>query len=217
MRLGVAAELGLQTRLSGAHRGKGVVEMNGDSDSAGLVGDGASDRLPDPPCGIGGELEALAPVELLDGADQPEVAFLNQIQEIDPRGVRIATSVGDHEAKVGGEEIVLGLHPEPLLTLELDFLRLALVGLLLEALGGFLAGFDLLGEFDLEFGSQQLVLTDGGEVLADQVGREAAAVIGEFVAVPLAPRLGNCHRYWVSSQVFGQETSIPAVVLGTTL
>jgi hypothetical protein len=57
-----------------------------------------------------------------------------------------------------------------------------------------LAGFDLLGELDLELGGQQLVLADGGEILADQVRGEPTPLVGEFAAIPLAPRaIGDCH------------------------
>ena len=36
--------------------------------------------MPDPPCRIGAELEAAAEVKLLDGPNQPNIAFLNQIE-----------------------------------------------------------------------------------------------------------------------------------------
>ena len=56
-----------------------------DADRAGLVGDGAGDRLTDPPCGVGGELVALLVVELLDRADEADVALLDQVLEDMPR------------------------------------------------------------------------------------------------------------------------------------
>src|ERR1017187_33195 len=43
-----------------------------------------SDRLTDPPGGVGGELEPLAVVELLRRPDQPERALLDQVQERQP-------------------------------------------------------------------------------------------------------------------------------------
>ena len=52
-----------------------------DADRAGLVGDGARDRLADPPRGVRGELVALLVVELLDRPDEADVAFLDQVQE----------------------------------------------------------------------------------------------------------------------------------------
>src|SRR5207302_10380654 len=53
--------------------------VDGDADRPRLVGEGPGDRLADPPGGVGAELVAFAPVELLDGADQPEVAFLDPV------------------------------------------------------------------------------------------------------------------------------------------
>ena len=46
-----------------------------------FVGERARHRLPDPPGRVGRELKALAIVELLDRADQPERAFLDQVEE----------------------------------------------------------------------------------------------------------------------------------------
>src|SRR6266571_5107202 len=45
-------------------------DVDGHADRPRLVGERARDRLPDPPGRVGRELEAAAPVELLDGADQ---------------------------------------------------------------------------------------------------------------------------------------------------
>ena len=61
------------------------------ADRAGLVGDAAGDRLPDPPRRVGRELVAAAPVELLDGAHQAEVALLDQVEEQHARGRRSAS------------------------------------------------------------------------------------------------------------------------------
>ena len=41
----------------------GLDHMNGDADGAGLIGDGAGNRLPNPPRRVGGELVALGVVE----------------------------------------------------------------------------------------------------------------------------------------------------------
>jgi hypothetical protein len=58
-----------------------VAGVNWQADRPAGVGDAAGDRLSDPPGCIGGELEALAPVELLDGVHQAEVALLDEVQE----------------------------------------------------------------------------------------------------------------------------------------
>ena len=77
------------------------------SDGAGLVGHGAGDGLANPPRGIRGELEALLPVELLDGADQTEVAFLNQVKE-QHAASRVALGQRDHKSEVGLQQVILG-------------------------------------------------------------------------------------------------------------
>src|SRR5205809_5639117 len=52
-----------------------------DADRPRLVRDGARDGLTDPPRRVGRELVALPVVELLDGADEPDVPFLDEIEE----------------------------------------------------------------------------------------------------------------------------------------
>lgn len=51
------------------------------ADGPRLVGQGAGDRLADPPCGIGAELVAAAPVELLGRLHQAHAAVLDQVAE----------------------------------------------------------------------------------------------------------------------------------------
>jgi hypothetical protein len=53
----------------------------GQAHGAALVGDRAGDRLADPPRRVGRELEALAVVELLRGADEPERPLLDEVEE----------------------------------------------------------------------------------------------------------------------------------------
>src|SRR5215210_7508823 len=55
-----------------------VDDVDRDADLARFVGHAALYGLPNPPCGVGRELVAAAPVELLDGADQPDDPFLDQ-------------------------------------------------------------------------------------------------------------------------------------------
>ena len=59
----------------------GLHHVNGYADRARLVSNGAGNRLPYPPCGVGRELVALGVVELLDCLYQTDVAFLNQVEE----------------------------------------------------------------------------------------------------------------------------------------
>ena len=83
--------------------------MHREADGARLVGDGSGDGLPDPPGGVGGELEAAAVVELLDGAHEADVAFLNQVKERHA-GPGIVLGDRDDEAQVGLDELALGRH-----------------------------------------------------------------------------------------------------------
>src|SRR5205814_8408625 len=66
-------------------------------------------RLADPPGGVGGELEATAPVEFLDRADQAEVALLDQVEQREATA-RVALGDRDDEAQVGLHQRVLRRH-----------------------------------------------------------------------------------------------------------
>ena len=80
----------------------------GQADGAAGVGDAAGDRLADPPRGVGRELEALAPVELLDGVHQAEVALLDEVEQ---RQARRLVLLGDRhdQAQVRLHERALGV------------------------------------------------------------------------------------------------------------
>ena len=52
-----------------------------DTDGAGLVGNSAGNSLADPPRGIGTEFIAFTIVKFIDRFQQPQIAFLYQIQE----------------------------------------------------------------------------------------------------------------------------------------
>ena len=80
----------------------------GQADGAARVGDAALDRLTDPPGGVRGELEALAPVELLDRVDEAEVALLDQVEE---RHARRLVALGDRhdQSEVRLHELALGV------------------------------------------------------------------------------------------------------------
>src|SRR5262249_1702292 len=74
-----------------------------------LVGQRSGDRLADPPGRVGGELEAPAPVELLDGANQAEVALLDQVEQGEA-AAGVALGDRDDESQVGLDERILGRH-----------------------------------------------------------------------------------------------------------
>jgi hypothetical protein len=83
--------------------------MHRDTNRAPLVGDRASHRLANPPRCVGRKLVALAVVELLDGANQSERAFLNQVEEGEA-ATEIALGDRDNEAQIGLDHVHLGPH-----------------------------------------------------------------------------------------------------------
>src|SRR5215208_1364800 len=95
------------------HAAVGAVELvdlldhvDGDADRATLVRDGTRYGLPYPPRRVSGELEALAVVELLRGPDEPEVPFLDEVEERYP-AVAVLLGDGDDEPQVRLDELVL--------------------------------------------------------------------------------------------------------------
>ena len=73
--------------------------MDRQANSAGLVHDAALDRLPNPPGGVGGETETALRVEFFHGANQAQVALLDQVQQRKP-AVDITTGNLHHQAQV---------------------------------------------------------------------------------------------------------------------
>ena len=119
-------------------------DVHGHADRAALVGDRAGDGLADPPGGVGGELEALAVVELLGGADEPDRALLDQVEEREAL-VAVALRDRDDEAEVGLDHRLLG---------------------------GVVAALDALRELDLLRGGEQRHLADVLEEELQRVGRD---------------------------------------------
>src|SRR5947209_4231161 len=60
----------------------GFDHMHGNTNGPRLIGNRARDRLPDPPCGIGGKLVAAAILKFIDGLHQADIAFLYEIEEL---------------------------------------------------------------------------------------------------------------------------------------
>ncbi len=86
--------------------------MDRQPDRVGGLSDAALDALADPPPGVGRELEAFAPIELSDGADQSEVAVLDQIhQRI--TGRLVLRGERDDEAQVPLHERAAGIVAGP--------------------------------------------------------------------------------------------------------
>ena len=146
--------------------------MHGNTDGTGLVGDSARDGLTDPPRGVRGELKALLVVELLDGADQTEVALLDQVQE-QHAASDIALSDGDDQTQVCADERLLGFEAHVLNARKTTHLgtrefELTSIGSL-ELLGGLKTGLDLHSQIDLFGGGQQVDLADLLEVHTDRI------------------------------------------------
>src|SRR5690606_7142064 len=72
----------------------------GDADRTRLVSDRSRDGLPDPPGAVRAELVAALVLELVDRLHQADVAFLNQVEELQP-AVCILLGDRDHEPQVG--------------------------------------------------------------------------------------------------------------------
>ena len=90
------------------HAVDGFDHMNRNADGAGLVGDGARDGLTDPPGGVSGELVAAAVFELVDRLHETDVAFLNQIEELQT-AVGVLLRDRDDETQVRLGHFLLGV------------------------------------------------------------------------------------------------------------
>src|ERR1700730_5540885 len=69
-------------------------DVHRNADRAGVIRDSALHRLANPPRRVGRELEAAAPVELLDGAVEPERSLLDQVEE---RNAETAVALRDRD------------------------------------------------------------------------------------------------------------------------
>src|SRR5438132_8548057 len=83
-------------------------DVHGDADRAGLVGDGARDRLPDPPGRVGRKLITTPIFELIDRLHEADIAFLDKVEELEP-AVRVLLGDRDDEAQVRLHHLLLGL------------------------------------------------------------------------------------------------------------
>ena len=105
-RVGGTTQRELQPAACLLEPGEGVTGVHGQADRAAGVGDATGDRLADPPGGVGRELEALAPVELLHRVHQAQVALLDQVQQRQP-GRLVLLGDRHHQAEVGLDERAL--------------------------------------------------------------------------------------------------------------
>src|SRR3954447_9880114 len=159
----LAAELGDELALRAADLVELLDDVHRDANRARLVGERAGDRLADPPGRIRRELEALAVVELLRGADQAERALLDQVQE---RQALVAVVLGDrdHQAQVGLDHLLLGVE---------------------------VAALDLAREVDLLLGRQQPHLADVLQEELKGVGRHVRLEVDRRLGLAAAALVGR--------------------------
>ena len=180
---GFAAQRAGQSRGGTRHLGNGLDHVHRHPDGAALVGDGAADGLADPPSGVGGELEALAVLELLDGADQAEVALLHEVEQRQTGGL-VALGDRDHEPQVRLDEALLGLLSGGPLGFQAASLRRRERRRARDLVGRAQAGLHDLGQLDFVGRGEQLVLADLFEVLAHQVLHEVGVAAARHSLTP---------------------------------
>src|SRR5690242_18343184 len=81
-----------------------LVHVNGNANGARLIGDGARDGLANPPSSVGRELVAAAVFELVGGAHETDVAFLDQIEQVEA-AVDVLLGDGNDQAQIGFDKV----------------------------------------------------------------------------------------------------------------
>ena len=142
----LALELLHQLALDAVQLVDRLDHVHGHADRARLVGDAARDRLADPPGRVGRELVAAAPVVLLDGAHEADVALLDEIEE-EHAAADVALRDRHHETQVGLDQL---------------------------AARGRVVALDALGERDLLGGREQRHAADLAQVGAHRIVRPVA-------------------------------------------
>ena len=175
----LAAALGAQLALGAQDLVQLLDDVDGHADRARLVGERARDRLADPPRRVGRELEALAPVELLGGADEADRPLLDQVEE---RQALVAVALRDRD----------------------DEAQVRLDHLLLRAV---VAALDPLRELDLLRGGQQVDLADVLQEELQRVGRELDGSTGSSTSSTAARRAPRRSVVGSALVVVGAPTS----------
>src|SRR5450631_347716 len=86
----------------------GFDHVHRDTNRTRLIGDGSGNCLPDPPRGIRRELIAAAVFELVYRLHQADVAFLNQVEELQA-AIGVLLRNRDHQAQIGFDQLALGV------------------------------------------------------------------------------------------------------------
>ena len=163
---GLAAGLLLEIAGDAIELPDTVGHMHRHADRAPLIGDGARDRLPDPPGGVGAETVAAVIIEFLHRFHQAEVAFLDQVQEgYAARHVFLGN--GDNQPRIGFYQMVAGI--QAVLNQELPLGAALVVGRLGQLAGGQLSRFLAHRQLDFLLCGQQRDARHFLEVQADRV------------------------------------------------
>jgi hypothetical protein len=146
-----------------------LAHVDGQADGAALVGDGAGDRLADPPGGVGREFVALGVVEFLDRAHQADIALLDQIHHGQAVG-GVFFGDRDHQAQVGLDQVLAGGAAGVDLAAQHLALGVAEPALIVQQrIAGGVGQLHLLGQINFLAGRQQRHLADLLEVHAHRV------------------------------------------------
>src|ERR1700733_1191376 len=86
----------------------GFNHVHRNTDGPGLIGNGTRNRLANPPGGVGRELVTTTVFELIDRLHQPDVAFLDQIEELQAT-VGVLLGNRNDESQVSLDQLALGL------------------------------------------------------------------------------------------------------------
>ncbi len=143
-------------------------QMGRDADGAAVVSQGARHRLPDPPRRISAEAVATPVIVFFDGLHQADVAFLNEIQELEAAAT-ILFGDADDQASVGANQV--GASGIADLTLTIQQIFLVQVGHLagLQPLDGGATGLDLHRQVHFLVGREQALLAHLAEIEADRI------------------------------------------------
>jgi hypothetical protein len=107
---GGGAERHGEAALDGLQLAHAIAHVYGQPHGAALLRHRAADGLADPQRRVGGEPEAPAVVELLHGTDEPDRAFLDQVEQRHARVLALeALGEVDDEPQIGFDHAVFGV------------------------------------------------------------------------------------------------------------